>query len=114
VSITDDLTRAGFVFLALLGQKKVWIDKQGVKHKVKDIDAGYAANIIRFLERRANSIKFATDLAIIEEVSGPMGPGGDAANDALDAEIDRLWAEDPKEWLHRQPLLVALNKRAAA
>lgn len=38
------------------GQTEVWIDRQGVEHRVDEMSVRYKANVIRFIERRAPRI----------------------------------------------------------
>lgn len=37
-------------------KKFVWTDREGVKHKLRDIDDAYLTNIINYLERRVNEM----------------------------------------------------------
>lgn len=37
-----------------LNQTEIWVDRQGVEHRVDDMSVRYKANVIGFLERRAS------------------------------------------------------------
>lgn len=100
------------VFL-LLSQTDVWTDREGRTVPLDSIDARYAANIVRLLERCARCY---ASMALNETLSCPS-PTADMAADAWEDEVamlshasfDRGAAVD---WLHEEPLVRALLEKA--
>lgn len=97
-------------------QGEVWRDKAGVEHRVADMEPRYCRNVVRFIEQRARLI---TELAaygqLIEHGHYVERFGiGEHAELAVEAGFEQEWAEqlsDPVGWLHRQPLVEALEQR---
>lgn len=118
MTLTDVLTGEEFVVPPdpawILRQDDVWIDAQRKEHKLGDIDARYAQNIVEFLRRRASGLhsygcRYALDLMF-----SPIGPRGNMAQLAAEHELADLMDEDALEWLERQPLVVALRRIVAS
>lgn len=98
--------------ILLLAQKETWVDRRGRSHVIADMDPDYAANIARFLERRAGSVVVPYARAVM------LLPMPDEATEAYDIvtadwerEMDAMFA-DPVAWLGKRPLMVALRERA--
>lgn len=94
------------------GQKNVWVDREGNEHVIAEMDPRYAANVVKFLERRAAGValKYSTALAF-----APMPGEWTNAYDIVTAGIERQWDEmdaDPVAWLRKKPLMIALRERA--
>lgn len=96
----------------LLHQGEVWIDANGAKHRIADMEPRYCTNVSRFLMRQAGCIA-------VQMLFGPAyrpmpNPGTTAYDDAsaaLDVETDRI-VSDPVGWVLSTPLLNALINRA--
>lgn len=95
--------------LDILDQKKVWIDRSGVEHRLKDMDKQHRANVLALLERMALKLYHS---ACYEAVTCPE-PSGDMANDSYDAAINELFNQSHIDWLNEKPLVVKLRKMAA-
>lgn len=83
----------------LLAQGDVWVSKGGAEHRIADMDADYCGNVIRFLERRADT------LALDHALFAPNVPVSEIVPETREA------IADPARWLANQPLMVALRKR---
>lgn len=91
-----------------LRQADVWIDARGRGVRVESMDRRHAANAIAFLERHAEAL-LGVELWALARL--PL-PYGDAAGDAADDEMQRLYEADARGWLDDQPLMIALRERA--
>jgi hypothetical protein len=100
--------------IILLDQKEIWVDRQGVSHKVAEMDPRYAGNVVRFLERQAEGI---ADRYCFAMLSVPLPDGGTEAYDIVTSDFERTMDEvldDSRSWLQRTPLVRALTERAKA
>lgn len=94
--------------IRLLEQDVWWKPKDGDPVRVEEIDDRWRGNLIRFLERRAERLKFKYELSLI---TGPQ-PSGDMACDAFDSACSALFDQSALEWLRDQPLYRRLNAAA--
>ncbi len=78
-----------------LGQAVSWTDGRGKRHLVREIESGYAVNIILWLEERA-------DRLFEGEILGRLDAG---------RAYQDLLGVSPLGWLRSQALLVALRRR---
>lgn len=92
----------------LLSQDKIWVDAQGAEIKVSSIDARYAENLLRWLERRAQMCHSGAEAVYLFL---PY-PNGAAAQDSFDDEYNTLLELTPMEWMKRQALYRALEERS--
>lgn len=92
----------------LLRQDGVWMDRDGVVHRVEEMSRRYCAVVVRFLERRAALLHDGecAEWAFLPE------PNGEQASFDFHDETDRLHAMDAAAWLDDQPLVRALRARA--
>ena len=95
---------------ARLRQDTVWVDAEGVERLVAEMRPRHAANVVRFIERRA---RWLHDGACAETLFWAE-PNGEQAGYAFQDEIDRLFefTSDPVRWVREQPLMRALCERA--
>lgn len=89
-------------------QEKIWVDREGNEHKVSEIEAGYAHNIMRWLERRAEFMYQGACAWFLFALE----PNGDMAQLAFEEEQNILFGMTALEWLHEQPLWRALDRRS--
>ncbi|WP_188271696.1 hypothetical protein [Streptomyces sp. CBMA152] len=80
----------------LLNQDEVWQDIQDRRHRLDEMPPSYCGNVLRFIRKQAD--------ALIEL----LADGLDVTPQALGL-TDR---DDAASWLNRQPLIVALTRRA--
>lgn len=102
-----------------LHQTENWRDRQGVEHRLADLDTRHLENIVGMLERNADGLMMrdmAAELAYlsraIRTVTGEitnMLPQGEMAQDAYQNELDQR-AADPSGWLHRTPLVRTIEQ----
>ncbi|APY89623.1 tetratricopeptide repeat-containing protein [Streptomyces alfalfae] len=83
-------------WMNLLNQDEVWQDVQDRRHRLDEMSPSYCGNVLRFIRRQADQlVEMLTDgLDVPPEALG-LADGDDAAS-----------------WLDRQPLIVALTRRA--
>jgi hypothetical protein len=93
----------------LLHQREWWKPKDKPTVRIKEMDPEWRYNCLRYLERRAPRLAFAEQWHMIGFLGGPLGPGGDMACDAFDAELERL-ERDPLGWLRSTSLYQALSE----
>jgi hypothetical protein len=94
--------------LELLEQDKIWINRAGQRVKISRMEFQYAGNIVRWLQARADHLKFAAELrwlGFIEMLNGEM------ARDVADHEFALFMGLRAEKWLRRRPLMHALQKR---
>lgn len=94
-------------WINLLDQTEVWVNREGEEIRVDEIDARYAANICRFLERRAVGIFFHYNLDRLVRL--PMDMGEEAERSVLDHMDEQ--SRDPVGWLREKPLFKAIAAR---
>lgn len=92
-----------------------WTSRDGRVTKLRDLTDEHLTNVIAFLERRARSAIFSQ----LDEVTRlDTLVMGDAASDALDDELRRLFSTTPEEVASELPIYRALcreaDRRAAA
>ncbi|AZS75581.1 hypothetical protein DDE74_36005 [Streptomyces lydicus] len=80
----------------LLNQDEVWQDIQDRRHRLDEMPPSYCGNVLRFIRKQADQL--------IEL----LADGLDVTPEALGL-TDR---DDASSWLDRQPLIVALTRRA--
>lgn len=71
---------------------------------------GHRLNLLGWLQARAKHAKALAEQQFMASISGPLGPSGDMACDAVDREFGQLLDESPQSWLARQPLVQALAR----
>lgn len=87
-----------------LYQTDFWTDREGVVHHIANMDTPYLANVINYLDRRADGIQLREIVKLSATV--PSDPS-DGVADFFDQAIAEL-QEPPLEWLHQTPLYRAL------
>ncbi|MGW6054950.1 tetratricopeptide repeat protein [Streptomyces sp. NPDC055189] len=80
----------------LLNQDEVWQDLQDRRHRLDEMDTSYCGNVLRFIRRQADQL---VEL---------LADGLDVTPEALGLTDH----DDATSWLDRQPLIVALTRRA--
>jgi hypothetical protein len=91
----------------LLHQDEWWQPKVGPMLRIVEMDQMWRHNTAAFLLRRAPRLAAREWALMVADASGPLGPSGDMACDAFEAELDRL-NDDPEGWLRETPLYRAL------
>lgn len=86
---------AGIGWLALLGQRRWWMSKDGTAWRVKDMHATHLANTLALLERSAARLQLRAGRSLAN------------APDEVQDEFDQ---ESPEDWLNSQPLVVRMRK----
>jgi len=94
----DWIERGGF---KRLRKSFVWTDKQGVKHKLADIDDMYLSNIINFLKRIVANIPDMDSMPIGSE--GEVMVSNEQLTDTYEYVIDFL------KWERKQRVKEATN-----
>lgn len=82
-------------------QDEVWVDAQGVEHKIKKMDPGHVKNVIAMLRRNAEDLALRESL---QAYSGVAMLNGEMAIDSVERMADEI-AEDPHRWLESTPLM---------
>lgn len=91
-----------------LNQEEIWIDREGVTHRLVDMPPSYRANVLGFLRRNAQRLQNITAWRILSTfpADGDMSDGVASAFDACMSEMHR-----PHEaWIEDQPLVRALRE----
>lgn len=96
--------------LDLLNQDEWWRPLNKPPVRLVDMDVSHRRNLIGWLERRAVTFHFMEGLRYVLIAGSPMGPSGDMACDAFDAESAEHDRQDPKEWLNARPLMQKLRE----
>lgn len=93
----------------LLGQGEIWVDSQGVTHKIDEMEPRYLQHVRAFLLRNGRAL---AEQAYARVAFGPQ-PSGDMACDAVDAILRELEEAtlNPEPWLERSALIQALDAR---
>ncbi len=96
-----------------LDQAEVWIDKEGVSHRIEDMPGRYALNVYDWLRARHQGIawRYASSLWTVR-LPDPDTAAFDDVSDAIEREQHRI-SEDSLAWLLDKPLLRALRARIA-
>lgn len=94
----------------LLEQRVWWVPREEPPIKLKDMAPSHRKHLLAFLRRNAARYKQYAEVQFIGLATGPMGPGGDAATDAVNSAMDELFNQSPKDWLEEQPLVKRLAK----
>jgi len=112
-----------------LDQNEWWVTRGGQRIKLHEMSATHRRNVVRHLEHRAAAIEQAYTLSELRwltrpiatvvgvdhegrDIEGPpasLMPGGEMAQDALNAEWERRQA-DPVGWLHTTALVMELDR----
>lgn len=95
----------------LLNQGEIWIDREGRRLAISEMNPTHCQNVRNFLMRNSGGFLSAVYHRVL---NGPQ-PSGDMASDGFDgilAELEEA-SRDPIAWITGQPLLVALAARAA-
>lgn len=92
----------------LLQQNREWITNDGTVMRVDDMTLSHKQNVLRMLRKLAFVLKFSYELNLIPVITGPMGPRGEAAQDAVEQVFDTLLMQSDREWLDEQPLAARL------
>lgn len=89
----------------VLHQDKEWIDADGHRWRIEDMESSHRRNLLRFLRRRAGHLA-SKDAMIMS--CGPMAPCGDMATMACEDATD--WMMDhPRAWLETTALVTRLR-----
>lgn len=103
----------GVSILQLLEQRVWWQPRNEEPVKLNDMAPSHRANLLSFLRRNAGRYKIAADYSFIGMASGPMGPGGDMATDAVESAMDELFEMPARKWIDSQPFVKRLRKLVA-
>lgn len=93
----------------VLSQTELWWPKGAPDDqpiRVEDMSLRYKKNLLAFLERRADHLKFRYEL---DMVSGPQ-PSGDGARDLFDRELTGVLEAKPVTWLYSMPFVENLER----
>lgn len=95
--------------IELLMQDDVWVDGNGVTHRVETMDLRHCRNVHALLLRNAASLVHSAEASAM---AGPM-LYGDVARDGFNGVLDELdqATMDPEAWVRQQPLMEALETR---
>lgn len=115
----------------LLSQDDVWIDAKGAHHEIANMDPTYCGNVLRFLERRAQTLEFRYTVATSKlRMTVPLDDDDrflmamenyDDVRHATDPPLGfgqerEAWLRDLNEWawerIRRLPLIEALQAGA--
>jgi hypothetical protein len=91
--------------MGLLSQDRVWIE-DGKLIPLKELQPQHRRNLIAYLERNAEKLKWSFELAML---SG-LQPSGDMACDAFDSEMEKLERTSGIDWLNGLPLMIELRR----
>jgi hypothetical protein len=91
--------------IRLLHQAEAWT-KDGRAVRLEDLTPEHRRNLLAWLRRRAEGLKFSADLALCSV----GGPNGDAACDAFEDACDRQFAEPASVWLEGTDLVTRLRE----
>lgn len=94
--------------MQLLNQDIWWVPKNAAPLRLADMADSHRRNLARFLCRNAAHYKQIEWSNMLQSMTGPLGPSGDAAIDSCERELDMLEREDPLDWLGDKPLMQAL------
>lgn len=96
----------------LLDQDRVWRNAEGQILRLDDMDPDYCARVRSFALRQAEAVH----TRLLWEMANPgfLAPSGNVAVDCFNREWDILEqeGENPKAWLAKFPLLMALKYRS--
>lgn len=105
--------RPGVSTFALLNQADFWYPKPPAEPvRVAEMDPAWRYNAARMLLRHAALLADRYSWGELAFISGPMGPSGDAACDAVESafdEAERFRAEDPQGWMRTTRLYKVLT-----
>jgi hypothetical protein len=90
--------RAQSVYVLFI-QSRTWIDKEGRRHLIAEMEPRYRGNVVRFLRARAPGL---AHLFYWGTAFNPPQFGGEMAQLAAEQELDR-WAEWASERLESDP-----------
>ena len=97
--------------LDLLEQKTIWVNRAGQRVQIAKMEPRYAANIVRWLEQRADVLKFYAEMRWLGFME--MLLNGEMARDCAEREFDSFLNLRADKWLRKRPLVRALKNRAA-
>jgi hypothetical protein len=102
------------VLMRRCDQDKIWIDQNGKKEKVSELEFTHARNLMAWLEKRGRLYHIAKLVEMSSFMHGPLGPseGTQAAYDGEDA-FDYFMEQDDVEVIKETKLYKALEKRVA-
>lgn len=104
---TDDTPRT---FTDCLEQGKYWRPKDSDEFVLlEDMTTSHLVNLRAWLLRRAPRIKYNYEMYMISLISGPLGPRGEMACDAVDSMMDELALTSAEQWMSELPLLQAIS-----
>lgn len=89
---------------------KVWVDRQGERHLVSELEPSHARNIMKMFDKIRNALYNGV---VSEYVLGECPFSGEIATDSYYHAMDEVYEMKPEQWLWEQPLYKALAKRAA-
>lgn len=102
------LVEAGWV--PMLDQPDVWLTSEGAWVSVDEMDSGHVSNLVRWMERHAEGLRWRWLLSVS---CGPLSARGDMAVDAQDRWLDEETERPALAWLADRRLYAALRKKLA-
>lgn len=96
--------------MRLLEQNVWWRPKGAEPIKLKAMEPSHRYHLLNWLRRNAVRFKNAADWGMVGSMTGPMGPGGDMAMDAVERIADEMFETSPADWIEQQPLVIRLRK----
>jgi hypothetical protein len=94
----------------LLEQRTWWRPRDADPIRLVDMEPSHRHHLLGFLRRNAARYKSAAEWNMFGMMSGPMGPSGDMATDAVEGIMDELIDQRPEVWIDQQPLAKRLCK----
>ena len=88
-----------------LYQDEKWISLTEEVFRLEDMRPGHLSNVLAFLRRHADGLKFQADLALC---TGPQ-PRGDAASDAFEDACDQQFRMSAGRWIETTALVRRLR-----
>lgn len=98
---------------ALLNQDQVWVDAQDNHHQIDDMDLSYKANVVAFIERRANAFAQLYSFGEMWALMPYAHEMSESTEDHFEAENDRR-LQDPLAWIRTTKLVQRLINDIAA
>lgn len=87
-----------------LYQDRVWVDGQGVTHRLDEMDRHHRANLIPFLRGNANALQRAAEANYWASALAMVDDPSDGVADAMDA-IEAEFLMPAEDWLESIPLM---------
>lgn len=94
---------------SMIDQGEWWRDAAGTWTRIAELEISHAANLLGWLERRADAIKFKYELGMCG-----YAPQGEMALDSFESAMQELAETPPLDWLHSTQLYRAVLARSQA